>query len=425
MKPYITIFCLTYNHVEFIEAALQGFLGQKTSYSYKIFVYDDASTDGTSDILKSYQQRYPDLFDIYISPYNTYRSKDRAKILQDIYNQHIEGEYVAWCEGDDCWIDTNKLQIQVDYMELHKECSMTAHSSRWIDYSQNIQREFRPYTESRYLTAKEVIEQPHGNLSTASLVMRKEVFIRNAKFPKCDVGDIPRQLYALNIGEIYYFDRIMSLYRYMYRESWSYRYNTNSIMMWKHKFIMADFFAKYDEYTSYKFHEYIKVKIKECLYNKFMKDDSVSLDYVERIGAEVDRETNYKFCRYIKNQIEISRIIKEKEYIPSEIIKQLSYKKYIVIMGIGKYSDNLVNKLKYKDIKIDGFVISDDQKITNNQSEKNVWKISECPLDWEETTLIVGIGDKYQIEIEETLDNLEIKSYVAPFWIDYKKICEL
>lgn len=66
-KPLVTIYCLTYNHANFIRDALDSFLMQKTSFKVKVFVYDDSSTDGTDKILLNYAERYLDFFDIYIT----------------------------------------------------------------------------------------------------------------------------------------------------------------------------------------------------------------------------------------------------------------------------------------------------------------------------------------------------------------------
>lgn len=113
----MSVFCLTYNHVEYIREALDGFIMQKTNFKFNVFVFDDASNDGTSEILKEYQKKYSDLMDVYISPVNTYQKKERKDILNKLYNKYLTGKYIAWCEGDDAWIDPYKLQIQVDFMK--------------------------------------------------------------------------------------------------------------------------------------------------------------------------------------------------------------------------------------------------------------------------------------------------------------------
>ena len=110
----VTIYCLTYNHRDYIKDALDGFLKQKTTFGYKVLVFDDASTDGTSEILLDYQQKYPEIFQVYVSPVNTYGKPERRIVLNELYDKYLQGEYVALCEGDDAWIDCEKLQIQID-----------------------------------------------------------------------------------------------------------------------------------------------------------------------------------------------------------------------------------------------------------------------------------------------------------------------
>ena len=53
-KPIVSICCQTYNHKNYIKQAIDSFLMQKTNFSIEILIHDDASTDGTSDIIREY-----------------------------------------------------------------------------------------------------------------------------------------------------------------------------------------------------------------------------------------------------------------------------------------------------------------------------------------------------------------------------------
>ena len=68
----VTIWCITFNHAEYLADALESFVRQKTSYKYEIVIYDDASTDGTTDVIRNYSQMYPELIRAYMS-YHTRR----------------------------------------------------------------------------------------------------------------------------------------------------------------------------------------------------------------------------------------------------------------------------------------------------------------------------------------------------------------
>ena len=56
-KYGVTVICLAYNHEKYIEQTLKGFVAQKVNFPYRIIVHDDASTDGTADILESFAKR--------------------------------------------------------------------------------------------------------------------------------------------------------------------------------------------------------------------------------------------------------------------------------------------------------------------------------------------------------------------------------
>jgi glycosyltransferase involved in cell wall biosynthesis len=58
---HVSVSCSTYNHGKFIKQCLDGILNQKVDFKYEILINDDASTDGAQKILKSYQEKYPDI----------------------------------------------------------------------------------------------------------------------------------------------------------------------------------------------------------------------------------------------------------------------------------------------------------------------------------------------------------------------------
>ena len=63
--PMVIVWCLTFNHNPYIRQCLEGFVEQKTDFKFEVLVHDDASTDGTQDIILEYQQKYPDVLNSY------------------------------------------------------------------------------------------------------------------------------------------------------------------------------------------------------------------------------------------------------------------------------------------------------------------------------------------------------------------------
>ena len=56
-EPVVTVICLAYNHAPYIRDALEGFVCQRTTFPVEVIVHDDASTDGTADIIREYAAR--------------------------------------------------------------------------------------------------------------------------------------------------------------------------------------------------------------------------------------------------------------------------------------------------------------------------------------------------------------------------------
>ena len=134
----VTIRCITYNHAKYIRQCLDGFIMQKTSFRFDVFVHDDASTDGTDLIIKEYAEKYPDIIKPYFETENQYSKHDGSFQRITFNPSYLKGKYIALCEGDDYWIDPDKLQKQVDFLEKNGDYVICCHDFKV--YSENNQR---------------------------------------------------------------------------------------------------------------------------------------------------------------------------------------------------------------------------------------------------------------------------------------------
>lgn len=112
----VTVVCITYNHEEFIREALDSFLMQKTDFEYQIFVGEDKGPDSTADIVREYAEKYPDKIVAFLREENMGAQHNLVNLCEQ-----AKTPYIAICEGDDYWIDENKLQKQYDYMEANQD----------------------------------------------------------------------------------------------------------------------------------------------------------------------------------------------------------------------------------------------------------------------------------------------------------------
>lgn len=128
--PLVSICCITYNHANFIRQCLDGFMMQEAPFLFEVLIHDDASTDGTADIIREYGEKYPDVIRPIYQTENQY-SKGKDVVLYNF--SRAKGKYIALCEGDDYWTDSMKLQKQVAVLEAHPEYNLCCHRYRIYD----------------------------------------------------------------------------------------------------------------------------------------------------------------------------------------------------------------------------------------------------------------------------------------------------
>lgn len=206
----VSIQCLTYNHAPYIRQCLDGFVMQKTNFRFEAIVHDDASTDGTQDIIREYEKRYPDIIKPIYQKENQY-SKGIPGRITNIVNAHCKGKYIAICEGDDYWTDPYKLKKQVDYMEAFPKCSLIWAKAKLYNQA----KEKYEGIAGRYMSG---YYDMFVNYSIAPLtsMYRKSAVEGYAEFVKGQkwlLGDSPLYLYIAHDNDIHFMDEIVGVYR--------------------------------------------------------------------------------------------------------------------------------------------------------------------------------------------------------------------
>lgn len=257
----VSISCITYNHEKYIEQAIQSFLMQKTDFKYEILIHDDASTDSTADIIKKYQQEYPDIIKPVLQSENQYSRG--VKHISYTYNfNRAKGKYIALCEGDDYWTDKYKLQKQVDYMESDSECTLCTHSVKRVSTeSVNDIGLIRPSKVNRELDIREFILGGGMFIGTNSILFPKKI-IDNLPtwFFFFFSGDYPLQIFLANHGKAYYMDETMSAYRVNVQGSWTNRVYFSYEQRIEHFKRVAKMLDEINEYTEYKYNKEVEIR---------------------------------------------------------------------------------------------------------------------------------------------------------------------
>lgn len=255
----VSIVCCTYNQKEYIEKCINSLLEQKTSFNYEILIHDDASTDGTLKILKKYEKKKN--IKVIYEKENQY---SKGVNIFALMLKECNGKYIALCEGDDYWIDKNKLQKQYNFMEKHSDCSLiTTDAKVFNEIDQKFYIRKKPYNHSRYFSTKEVIMYDGDLFPTCSMF-----FINNGlKLPKfykvAPVGDYPLTIYLSLIGKVYYYNDCTAVYRKNAKGSWTMAMKDQGYINSKKNMIvqLGKMFDQINKETSNKYKEYTKYVI--------------------------------------------------------------------------------------------------------------------------------------------------------------------
>lgn len=223
--PVVSVRCITYNHAPYIEDAIKGFLIQETDFPFEVWIHDDASTDGTREIVEHYQKCYPKIIKTILQDVNQYSQGNKPG---QFLNPVCSGKYYALCEGDDFWISPEKLSKQVAIMEENPEVDMCFHLAvrkNMVTGKQVIIGQYR--SGDGIVPAEHTIERGHGMIPTASTMIRPSVYKdveelkRRAK--KLIVGDIYVHMFGAKRGGAYLICTPMSCYRHLVPGSYSVR----------------------------------------------------------------------------------------------------------------------------------------------------------------------------------------------------------
>jgi glycosyltransferase involved in cell wall biosynthesis len=186
---------------------------QKTSFAWELIIADDCSTDGTVDILRSYKKLHPGLITVIERSKNIGPEKNWLDLLN-----HAKSKYVLYAEGDDYFTDSEKLQIQVDFLEAHKKMSACFHPVK-VKYDDNSKsEEIFPSPDFRFNKAELVVEDLlKRNFIQTNSIMYRWRFVKESidtVYPKgISPGDWFLHLLHAETGAIGFIDRTMAVYR--------------------------------------------------------------------------------------------------------------------------------------------------------------------------------------------------------------------
>lgn len=223
MPITVSVCCVTYNHADTVAQALDSFLAQREDVSLEILVHDDASTDGTPDILRRYADRFPG---VVLPLFETENQYSHGVSMDPTFNfPRARGQYIALCEGDDYWSDPHKLRRQLEAMAAHPGCTFCFTNGTVHDVSgARADRPFLPFypeeaavyvPETREMTLPEVAQLTF--IPTASFLFPRALLTPEAMTllqNPCPNGDLRMKLLLTGLGRALYVHADTCVYRF-------------------------------------------------------------------------------------------------------------------------------------------------------------------------------------------------------------------
>lgn len=211
----VSILATYYNNYEYVDEGIQSLLDQECDFEYEIILGDDGSNDGTREKLEKWCEAYPNIMSLHVMERDNNKqylgpvraSRNRLNLLQ-----YVKGKYFMYFDGDDYYIDSHKLQEQVDVLESHPECIACGHRVKVLDHD-SIKSFIPPKTSSfeKELWSYWLTDYLHTN----SLMFRAECkYNINTDVLRDFFNDNCITYSMIQSGKVFYLPKSMSVYRW-------------------------------------------------------------------------------------------------------------------------------------------------------------------------------------------------------------------
>ncbi|NFO33677.1 glycosyltransferase [Clostridium botulinum] len=222
---FVTVVCVTYNHEKYIRDCLEGIVKQRTNFKFQVFIGEDCSTDDTKNIIEEYVKKYPQL----IIPFYREQNIGSIKNFGDLC-ERVDTKYITFCDGDDYWIDYDKLQKQFDYLEKNPDINGVCGRLKlevpenWflMDYYKKssdgnfYQPDFLPGFKMPKDKMVNIHHMVNNNIAHAGAIMLRinpEIEKLPEWFYKSYIGDSPYAMLQVGVGKIHFTDDVVGIYR--------------------------------------------------------------------------------------------------------------------------------------------------------------------------------------------------------------------
>jgi hypothetical protein len=179
---------------------------------------DDCSTDGTLELAQRLQRDHPQVVRVIPGSANVGLLKNYARLIRA-----SAGEFVASCDGDDVWVDSKKLQHQVDLLRRQPDTGAVHTDFDHILWQHGRWQRLRDFQKHWY--GREPVPQGRvfAQLLQRNFIPRSTVCFRGSLLRACvedgaladdySVNDWPLCLHVAAHSAIAYMPESTTLYR--------------------------------------------------------------------------------------------------------------------------------------------------------------------------------------------------------------------
>jgi glycosyltransferase involved in cell wall biosynthesis len=211
----VSVCMLTYKHDKYIKESIESVLNQLTNYKIELIIANDCSPDNTDNIIKDIINTHPrkDLIRYYRHEQNIGMYNNLDFILKK-----TNGEYIAFCEGDDYWTDINKINKQIETFLQNPNIGLIHHDSNYLYEKRNILfKDFHKKNKIKVSNGRilhELLE--HNNILTPTVMFKSDLLKYYNDIDKnisLSMADYPMWLSYAPYTDFYYIPESMSTYR--------------------------------------------------------------------------------------------------------------------------------------------------------------------------------------------------------------------
>jgi glycosyltransferase involved in cell wall biosynthesis len=258
IEPLVSVIMLAWNHEATIAQAIESIISQKCDFPFELLIGEDSSSDSTLNICHLFLKKYPKIIRLLTSDANVGMHRNFARLWR-----RARGKYIAFCEGDDFWVDENKLAKQVAWFQAHPEFTLCGAYTKKIIKDSNGNWIQNGIIGPAKLKEKYEIQDliPSYSFHFSSVMMRNKII----DFPRWlwDVYCVDRPLYLFcaEKGPVGFIPECLSVYRLHEGGVWSPRGELDKT----EKGIAL--FKQLDKYFYYQHHRLIKKTVSQIIWS--------------------------------------------------------------------------------------------------------------------------------------------------------------